>query len=44
LPAEQASFAKIGLETADVISTVTPAYAKKIQTKEFGAGLDKILQ
>lgn len=37
------NFMKIGILTADAINTVSPTYAKEIQTKEFGEGLDKFL-
>lgn len=30
----------LGLESADVVTTVSPQYAREIQTKTFGAGLD----
>ena len=33
-----------GIETADIITTVSPTYAKEILTKEFGAGLDGVLR
>jgi starch synthase len=35
-----ASAMKAGLQTADVLSTVSPTYAKEIQTPEFGYGLE----
>jgi starch synthase len=35
---------KGGILYADAISTVSPRYAKEIQTKEFGAGLEGVLQ
>jgi len=38
------NFMKIGILTADAINTVSPTYAKEIQTKEFGEGLDKFLK
>ena len=34
---------KAGLVSADIISTVSPTYAKEIQTKEFGCGLEDVL-
>jgi starch synthase len=34
----------IGLATADWLSTVSPSYAKEIQTPEFGNGMEKLLQ
>ena len=38
------SFLKGGIQHADVITTVSPQYAKEIQTPEFGAGLDGVLR
>lgn len=38
------SFLKGGINYADVITTVSPQYAKEIQTPAFGAGFDGILQ
>lgn len=38
------NFMKAGLVYADVLSTVSPSYAKEIQTKEGGCGLDGILR
>ncbi len=35
---------KGGLVYADVLTTVSPTYAKEIQTEEFGAGLDGVLK
>ncbi len=37
------SFLKAGLIYSDVISTVSPNYAREIQTHEFGCGMDGIL-
>jgi starch synthase len=34
---------KTGIVFADMITTVSPSYAKEIQTPEFGAGLDGVL-
>ncbi len=39
----QLSFMKGGLVFSDRITTVSPTYAREIQTTEFGAGLDKLL-
>lgn len=39
-----ANFLKAGIYYADVISTVSPTYAKEIQTPEFGSGLDGVLR
>ncbi len=38
------NFLKNGLLQADKITTVSPTYAKEIQTPEFGAGLDPLLR
>lgn len=38
------SFMKAGLVFADRISTVSPTYAREIQTPEFGYGLDGVLR
>lgn len=37
------SFLKTGILFADVITTVSPTYAKEIQTTEYGAGLEGVL-
>lgn len=39
----QISFLKAGIYYADSISTVSPSYAKEIQTEEFGFGLQGLL-
>jgi starch synthase len=36
-------FLKAGILYAEIITTVSPTYAKEIQTKEFGAGMDGVL-
>jgi starch synthase len=41
---DQMSFMKAGLQFADLITTVSPSYAKEIQTPPFGAGLDGLLR
>ncbi len=38
------SFLKAGLVYADLITTVSERYAEEIQTKEFGCGLEGVLQ
>jgi starch synthase len=38
------SFLKGGLAYADAITTVSPTYAREIQTEEFGCGLDGLLR
>jgi starch synthase len=38
------SFAKIGILNADVINSVSETYAKEIQTKEYAAGLEDVMQ
>jgi starch synthase len=38
------SFLKAGLSFADSIGTVSPTYAREIQTPEFGCGLDGLLR
>ncbi len=40
----QLSFMKGGLTFADRLTTVSPGYAREIQTPEFGAGLDGLLR
>ncbi|WP_374661991.1 glycogen synthase GlgA [Inhella sp.] len=40
----QLSFMKAGLQFADQLSTVSPGYAKEIQTAEQGCGLDGLLR
>jgi starch synthase len=37
------SFMKAGLVFADLVSTVSPTYAREIQTPRFGSGLDGLL-
>lgn len=41
---DQLSFMKAGLMSADLITTVSPTYAREIQTPTFGAGLDGLLR
>ncbi|MHB8624204.1 MAG: glycogen synthase GlgA [Sulfuricaulis sp.] len=40
----QMSFIKGGLSFADQLTTVSPSYAREIQTAEFGCGLDGLLR
>ncbi len=40
----QLSFIKGGIAFADRLTTVSPGYAREIQTPEFGAGLDGLLR
>lgn len=37
------NFLKAGLVSADVITTVSPAYAREIRTREYGHGLEGVL-
>ena len=41
---DQLSFMKGGLVFADQLTTVSPTYAREIQTPEFGGGLDGLLR
>ena len=41
---DQCNFMKIGIVTADIVTTVSETYAKEIQTPQFGNNLDMILQ
>jgi starch synthase len=38
------NFMKAGLVYADALTTVSPTYAREIQTKELGAGMDGVLR
>ncbi len=44
LEAGRINFLKSGLLNADRITTVSPTYAREIQTPTFGAGLDELLR
>ena len=39
----QINFLRTGLETADLLTTVSPTYAREIQTSAYGAGLEDVL-
>lgn len=43
-PGEEVNCLKLGIQNADLISTVSFNYAKEILTKEYGFGLDKDLK
>ncbi|MFL6692999.1 MAG: glycogen synthase GlgA [Ramlibacter sp.] len=40
----QVSMLKAGLQFADAITTVSPTYAREIQTPDFGVGMDGVLR
>jgi starch synthase len=40
----QVCFMKAGLQYADLVSTVSPSYAREIATPEFGVGLDGVIR
>jgi len=40
---DKVNILKGGMEFSDIINTVSPTYAKEIQTKEFGFGLEGVL-
>jgi starch synthase len=40
----QFSFLKSGIAYSDVLTTVSPAYARETQTSEFGAGMEGVLR
>ena len=44
IAARRLNMLKAGLDTADLITTVSPTYAKEIQSEEFGCGLDWLLR
>lgn len=39
-----ASYLKAGIQYSDFVTTVSPTYAREIQTREFGFGMEEILQ
>lgn len=41
---EKLNWMKSGINYADAVSTVSPTYAKEIMTKEYGHGLEQVLQ
>jgi len=41
---DKVNFLKAGIAFGDIVTTVSPTYAKEIQTKEFGCGLDGFLK
>ncbi len=41
---DQVNFMKAGIAFADLVTTVSPTYAKEILTQEFGCGLDGFLR
>jgi starch synthase len=43
-PEKRVNMLKTGIEFADEITTVSPTYAKEIQTTEFGCNLDELLR
>ncbi|MCK9547043.1 MAG: glycogen synthase [Sphaerochaeta sp.] len=43
-PSKRTNMLKSGLEFADLLSTVSPTYAKEIQGAEYGCGLDALLR
>lgn len=43
-PRKRVNMLKTGIEFADIVTTVSPTYAKEIQRPEYGCGLDGLLQ
>lgn len=41
---DQVNYLKAGLQYSDALNTVSPTYAKEIQTGEFGYGMDGVLR
>ncbi len=44
LPNSTINFLAEGIKAADIITTVSPSYAREILTKEYGFGIDQILK
>ncbi len=44
IASKQVNFLMEGIIHADIVTTVSPTYAKEIMTEEFGAGLEEVLR